>query len=198
MNTNTSTEGVKQTNQINKNEKLKVMNLAVFDLDGTLYKCNSHIEILNAKYKIKFFDSFFMKIVGKLYNSLYIKILTSAYNRIPKAFIRDFRIEFRKSALELFRKAQSDGFHVVIVSNAPKELIESAAMRLNTEWYRTEIGYKSHLIQSKFEYKNLLVCTDNVSDMNLLDIADQKYIFITKRTKKIFCEEYPSAHFMED
>jgi hypothetical protein len=197
MRNNISFDDINTFTPINKNDKMKIENLAVFDLDGTLYECNSHIELLNAKYRVKFFDSIIMKIIGKLFNDIYLKILMYAYNRVPVEYIREFNIEFRASALELLKKAKNDGFHIVIISNAPKELIEAAAQRLNLEWYRAEIGCKNDIVQNKFEYKYLFVCTDNVSDINLLDLADEKYIFVTNKSKSIFCEKYPNAHFME-
>jgi len=180
-----------------KVKKIEVKKLAVFDLDGTLYKCNSHIEVLNQKYKVRIFDSKFTKVFGKIFNKTYLNILHMLYNRIPTDFINEFAPEFRKSALDLLKQKKKDGYHIVIVSNAPKELIKSAAARLNVDWLQAEIGYKNEVIIKNYNYNKLFVCTDNISDMNLLDLAHEKVIYVTKKTKKIFSKKYPQAYILE-
>ena len=175
----------------------RVNKLAVFDMDGTLYTCNSHMELLNQVYGRRIFDSFAMKVYGKLFGKRYLKLLNDTYERVPKEFIEAFKPEFRKSAIKLLEKKQSEGYHIIIVSNAPKELIEGAAKRLSVNWHRAEINGKDKVVLSEYKYDTLFVCTDNISDMNLLDLAGECAIYVTKKTKTIFSQKYPDAEILE-
>jgi phosphoserine phosphatase len=183
------TKGIFKKNEFSK--------LAVFDLDGTLYSCNSHIEILNKRYRFRIFDSIVVKAFGKVFNKTYLKILHLLYNKIPKEFVENFTPEFRESALTLLEEKKSEGYHILIVSNAPKELIKTAASRLNVDWLQAEIGFKDMVVLKNYQYNKLFVCTDNLSDISLLNIADERVIYVTKKTKGIFCEKYPQAQILE-
>ncbi|WP_158560808.1 HAD family hydrolase [Paenibacillus contaminans] len=167
--------------------------LAVFDLDGTLYKCNSHIELLNQRYRARIFDSIFLKAFGKVYSRGYMKLLHYFYNRVPIGYIKKFNPEFRESALEFLKEKKREGYCVVIVSNAPKELIEVAAKRLKLKWLRAEIGQKNKVVLENYSFDKLFVCTDNLSDIDLLDIAHERVIYATKRNISVFSDRYPNA-----
>jgi phosphoserine phosphatase len=180
-----------------KYEKITINNLAVFDLDGTLYKCNSHIELLNQRYKVKVFDSIIMKAIGKIWKKGYLKLLYKCYEKVPLEYIENFTPEFRKSALEIMEEKKREGYFIVIVSNAPNELIEAASKRLNVDWLQARIGYKKEVVIQNYNFENLFVCTDNLTDINLLDIASERMIYVTKKTKHVFSERYPDAKLME-
>jgi hypothetical protein len=176
----------------------KAEKLAVFDLDGTLYKCNSHIEILNLKYNTTIFDSKSLNAFGLVFKKTYLKLLHSLYKKIPIDFIEKFNPGFRESAITLLNEKKKAGFHIIIVSNAPAELIKSAANRLNVDWLQAEIGSKHEVVQKNYYFTELFVCTDNISDMSLLDIANERTIFVTNKTKRRFYQRYPQAILLED
>lgn len=181
----------------NKCNKVDIDNLAIFDLDGTLYYSNSHIEFLNYKYKYKVFNSKVMKLFGVITPKIYLRILFWFYDRALSESTNEFILEFRKSAIQLLKRKKEEGYKIVIISNAPKELIEAAAKSLDVDWLKAEIGEKDKILLNNYKYKNLYVCTDNISDMNLLDIADSKTIYITNKTQKRFIERYPDAQILE-
>lgn len=171
--------------------------LAIFDLDGTLYACNSHIEFLNQNYHIKIFNSKLMKLLGLIVPRTHLKILYWLYNKKIK-LVDDFMLDFRESAIHILENKREEGFEIVIISNAPKKLIQSAANRLNVNWLRADIGEKDKVLIRNYNYKYLYVCTDNLTDINLLDLADSKTIYITNKTKKIFLKKYPDAQILEE
>lgn len=177
-------------------EKRRV-DLAVFDLDGTLYRCNSHIEILSDYYGLRLFDCFAARVFGRMFGTAYLRLLTYFYNRIPTDRKSAFSPEFRAGAVRLLRKKQEDGFEVVIVSNAPTELIRSAAERLCVDWLRADVNRKNEAVAAHYAYERLFVCTDNVSDANLLDMADERVIYVSGRTKRFFSRRYPDATLLE-
>jgi phosphoserine phosphatase len=178
-------------------EKKEVNKLAVFDLDGTLYKCNSHIELLNKYYGLKVFDCIIAKLFGLVFKTTYLKLLNYFYNRIPNNIKDDFTPEFRISAIQILNAKRENGYEIIIVSNAPSELIRSAAKRLNVDWLRADINRKNEVVSTKYRYNQLFVCTDNTSDMNLLDMANERVIYVSKRTRELFTFKYPGAIIME-
>lgn len=178
--------------------KQKVEKLAIFDLDGTLYYCNSHIEILNSYYRIPIFNWIPIKIFSVLFRHSFLMIIFKLFERIPDSYISTFKPPFRKSATSILKSKIEEGYYPVIVSNAPIQLVECAAKRLNIDWLKAEVSKKNEVILMNFSYDYLFVCTDNITDMNILDIADEKVIYQTKRTKKIFQSRYPKAIFMEE
>lgn len=78
--------------------------IAVFDLDGTLYEENSHIEILSKFYKTNIYKSLILKIFYKIFPKYTLKILKKQYDLIPSNFKKNFILPFRESALKLLEK----------------------------------------------------------------------------------------------
>lgn len=176
------------------------MILCIFDLDGTLWKENSHTDILNKHFHTNFFESFFSKILRKLFPRIFQKIIDYIYEKnITEEDIKNYNPEFRKSAIEFLQHEQDLGHKVVIASNAPDAIVKSAGERLGIESYRFPIGQKHEIIRQFCDrYKYFKVVTDNVSDISLLRQADEYMIYVNHRTGKIFEKEgFDKRYFRE-
>jgi phosphoserine phosphatase len=166
--------------------KKNVEKLAVFDLDGTLWCENSHLVILNQYYKTKLFSSYFSKGISLLVPKIHLYLLHWLYNRVPQKFVDDFSLPFRNSALELLNEKKREGYYPIIISNAPNKIIEGAARRLDIAFYRADIGKKDKVVKGNFKWDNLFVCTDNVSDTNLIYLSDTSTLYVNKNNVKLF------------
>lgn len=160
------------------------MKVAIFDLDGTLYLKNSHIEILTKYYNTKFYKSIFFKIFYCIFPQKAQNLLNNRYSKIPDTYKRNFVLPFRESALYLLEELKNKDYEIIIISNAPMELIAGAANILKVKFKRAEIG-KKHLVLEK-NIKELVVCTDNITDLELLKKAKYRYIYVNKKTRKFF------------
>lgn len=161
--------------------------ICVFDLDGTLWKENSHIDIIH-KYMKK---SKLEKIIEKLYAFFgaksYMNYLSRMYKKIPIDYIYNYAPPFRKTAIDILNKKCSEGYKIICISNAPEEIVREAGKRLGVEAYKAPIGKKELILKEKFPVrKNLTVVTDNISDKSILKMADEGYIFTNKIRKKTF------------
>lgn len=161
--------------------------ICVFDLDGTLWKENSHVDIIH-KYMNK---GKIGKIIERMYAfflpKLYMNYLSKMYNKIPVDYIYKYTPQFRKSAIEILNKKCSEGYKVICISNAPEEIVKEAGRRLNIESYKAPVGKKELILKEKHPvWKRLVVITDNVSDESIIKLADEVYIFSNKVRKKIF------------
>lgn len=166
-----------------------VEKIAVFDLDGTLWEKNSHIEICNAYYKTKFFSSIIYRGISHFFRKFMLKFLWLCYKRIPKDFALKFELPFNQEILGLLRKKQSEGYFCLIVSNAPYEIVFHAADRLNLPFLRAPQFQKKKLLDEKYSYKDLFVCTDNIEDLDLIKASDSRKIIFTKYNKDKFAQE---------
>lgn len=174
---------------------IKVGKLAVFDLDGTLYKVNSHIEVLNMFYKGRY-RTFFFRLWALFFPNAYQKHINKAFSKIDQDFIESVYFERRESAINLLKLRINEGFYPVIVSNAPVEIVELAGKYFNIDFRRTDIAMK-HLALNDFEYKELFVCTDNVTDLDILSVADFSVIYVKESRKKEF-SIIKNAIFLEE
>lgn len=159
------------------------MKLAIFDLDGTLYLKNSHLEILNNFYKTEFYTSKIFKIFYRIFPHKIQNYLIDKYNKIPKDKKENYILPFRRSAIELLSRKKEDGFKIIIISNAPYELVKSAANYLKVDFKHSEIG-KKHKLISRDTISDLFVCTDNITDIELIKLADEGYIYVRNNEKK--------------
>lgn len=82
----------------------KVVKLAVFDLDDTIYNGNSHFLLLNNYYKTNFFTSIFIRVLGKISQRGRMVICNKFYDYIPKEIKSKFSLPYRADVLELLRK----------------------------------------------------------------------------------------------
>ncbi len=174
---------------------MKENKIAVFDLDDTLYHGNSHFAILNQYYQTKIFTSILARILGKLFPIIHLKIAYYFYNRIPLKNKCSFTLPYRHEVKKLFMLKRQAGYHMIILSNAPLELLSKAASDLDVDWIKAEVGKKSEALMARYEYKELFVCTDNVTDLDLINIADEAVITCLPRKRKFFrdkvtCKKY--------
>jgi phosphoserine phosphatase len=176
------------------------MQICIFDLDGTLWEVNSHIDILNRHFGTHIFDSYFAKIFRKFFPVIFQIVIDSLYDKyIGEEEVKDYAPTFRKSAMEIMSHEIELGNSVVIASNAPKEIVESAAKRLGVNSYRFPIGKKHEIIGLlNNKYDHIKVVTDNISDISLLQYADEYVIYVNDKTKRIFERKgFDRKYFME-
>jgi len=166
--------------------KIKYKKIAIFDLDGTLYKDNSHIDILNCYYKTNFFNSFLFKILGKLFPKVQLLIMNRLYEKIPMNVKKSHVCAFSTKVVGILKKKVKEGFYPIILSSAPLELIETAASKLKVDFYKCTSGEKHIVLGEKYIYDYLFVCTDNKTDINLLKIADEAVITAKKENHGYF------------
>ncbi len=177
--------------------KMDIPKIAVFDLDGTLWRINSHLSILNEYYQTHLFTSLGAKIVSKVSYHFFEKILYRYYAEIPQEFIENFNPPFQESALRILNKSREAGFVPLIVSNAPCEIVCQAAKRLKMDYLCAKRGKKAKEFEANYRYNVLMVCTDNKTDCDLLNIAEIRIIYPYKN-RYFFKRKYPEAYYMED
>lgn len=172
-----------------------VEKLAVFDLDDTLYVDNSHFAILNTYYHTHFFTSIPMRALGKFFPVLRLRFINLFYKRIPHNYRQHFLLPYRQDVLALLNKRKRAGDRVVIVSNAPIDLLQAAARDLNVEYISARVSRKAVSVQENFMYKHLFVCTDNKTDIDLLNIADEAIITCRRKDKTFFCNSLHNSNY---
>jgi phosphoserine phosphatase len=169
--------------------------IAVFDLDDTLYVANSHIEILCQYYKTKIFKSLIFKVIGKLSCKIERMLLYHFYNKIPENIKNAYLLKFNTTVLELLQKKQKDGYFILILSNAPIELLIAAAEYLRVDYLQAKPFDKANALNAAYKYKSLFVCTDNTSDIDLLSIADEAVITCKEKNKKYFIKNLVKKNY---
>ena len=160
--------------------------IAVFDLDDTLYIGNSHIEWLCAYYNTRIFRSIFFKALGFISSNFQHYIMYKLYNRVSIDEKINFVLPFRISVVNLLRKKQKEGYFVIVVSNAPLQLIVNASMVLKVDYIRAGFGEKAKALKRNYKYDKLFVCTDNKTDLDLLELSDEAIITCKKKNWKYF------------
>ena len=166
--------------------------LAVFDLDGTLYEGNSHIEILCAYYHTNFYKSLPFRGFAFFLSSLSQKIMDWKYAQIPMEVKSSFAMPYRGEVLKILRDKQKDGHKTIILSSAPEELICHASKDLSIEGRKACAGKKHELIQEEYAFDRLFVCTDNKTDIDLLSMATEAVIACPERHRSYFRERLPN------
>jgi phosphoserine phosphatase len=170
--------------------------LAIFDLDDTLIYGNSHLVVINQYSKIRF-DSIVFKIIGKIAPSLYKKIIDKRFEKLSDEQIKQFRPNFNKITLELLTQKRNDGYEIFVISNAPQKLIDRICELIEVRGFSAKIGMKHKILEENFRYNKLSVCTDNKSDLSILKLASERYIYVNQKTKQFFKKEIPDSTFWE-
>ncbi len=180
--------------------KIKREKIAVFDLDDTLYQGNSHFLCLNEFYRTNIFTSIPARCLGKILPGIHLKLANYFYNKLPYEYKCIFKLPYRNEVVKLFKDKQQAGYQVVIVSNAPIELLKTAADDLQVEWLKAGVGEKSVCLKNKFNFQELFVCTDNKTDLDLLNIADEAVITCKPDKRRYFIERVKCKRykFIED
>lgn len=166
--------------------KQRVDKLAVFDLDDTLYVGNSHFALLNKYFRTSFFSSILMRALGKYLPSLRMKICNYSYQRIPKNIRQNFTLPCRPEVVSILKKKQSQGFKVIIVSNAPDDLLIAAESKFHVPVLRADFGCKSKVVRCDYDYGELFVCTDNKTDLDLLYLANEAVLTCRAKDQSFF------------
>ncbi len=180
--------------------KIEKEKIAVFDLDDTLYAGNSHFSILNQYYDTSIFTSIVMRAIGKIFPKLHLQLAYYFYNRIPTDYRNNFKLPYRINVIKLLKEKEQEGYYVIIISNAPLELLKTAGESLQVECIRAGIGEKLLSLKSKFSFEKLFVCTDNTTDLDLLNIADEAIITCPPRKRDFFIKKitHKNYKFIED
>lgn len=156
--------------------KIQVNKLAVFDLDDTIYDGNSHFMLLNMYYNTSFFTSIPIRILGRFFPKLRMLICNKFYSYVPLNVRKTYELPYRDDVMNLFHQKQNEGWMIVIASNAPDDLLQNAANHLNVRAFRADFSQKATVISENFNYRKLFVCTDNKTDIDLLQLADEAVI----------------------
>lgn len=165
-------------------------NVAVFDLDGTLWKVNSHYEILNLYYNTTFWTSFIYKALYKISQTFGDFIRDKYFHKIPESFIDNVKFDFDDKIVSLLENKRNQGYEILIISNAPNEIIvKNAALRLNCKYICAGVGEKYKALVQSYSYNELFVCTDNPTDIDLLEKSTSCHIITTKRTRAFFAKK---------
>ena len=108
---------------------IEVENISVFDLDGTLWKKNSHIFMLNIYFHTHFYTGLLARIFSRLFPEFWQKTIDRKFAEIPQSFISDFDISnfgIDASIKNILEKKKKNST-VVIVSNAPERIVQKAS-----------------------------------------------------------------------
>lgn len=160
---------------------IEVENISVFDLDGTLWKKNSHIFMLNIYFHTHFYTGLLARIFSRLFPEFWQKTIDRKFAEIPQSFVSDFDLSnfgIDASIKNILEKKKKNST-VVIVSNAPERIVQKASSFFGIEGFHAQAGKKLNVLQKHYKYKNMFVCTDNKTDSDLLESADEK-LFIKK------------------
>jgi phosphoserine phosphatase len=163
---------------------VKFKSLAVFDMDGTLCIHNTHILVLKKYYKIPF-DSTLFKMASYLFPWLFQWLLDYLILYVPENFISKIKFDFNEEILAILNNKIENNFHCIIISNAPYKIVKIVANELNLAFESTKIGEK-HNALAKIKYENLFVCTDNISDLSILKLADSSVVLCKPKNRAKF------------
>jgi hypothetical protein len=155
--------------------------VAVFDLDGTLWRENSHLFILDKFYNTSFYNSLYFKILYKVLPSLMQKYINRKIMYVPNEFIYRLNYTYNNDILNLLHKKKQT-CEVLIISNAPQCIVDYASHIFGIVALNAPIGKKLQILKSYCSFNHLFVCTDNRADCDLLSVADDFY-FIKKKDK---------------
>lgn len=175
--------------------KQYVDQLAVFDLDDTLYIGNSHFALLNEYFHTKCFTSIPIRLLGKFCPSLRMAICNWSYQRIPQSVRKGFTLPSRQEVMELLHQKKKQGYKVVIVSNAPEDLLFAATQKFRLPALSAPFSGKAKVLQDHFEYRKLFVCTDNKTDLDLLYLADEAVLTCGVKAHKFFMSKLSNKNY---
>ena len=166
----------------------KIENVSVFDLDGTLWKKNSHLEVLNCYFCTHFYTSLIARFLSRFFPVLWQNKIDKKLKEIPENFISMFdikKLDINRDILNLLEEKRKKS-KIVLMSNAPKEIVKNAGKYFNAETLCSGIGEKASVLKKNYVFDNLFVCTDNKSDSDLLEIADESLFINKKKMKSVF------------
>ncbi|MBD5399978.1 MAG: hypothetical protein HDR56_05575 [Treponema sp.] len=160
--------------------------IAIFDLDGTLWNMNSHIMVLNSYFNTKFYTSVFYKGLRHFFPKKMYEFICSKYRQIPKEYVLSFEPEFDETILSVLNEKRKLGYFVLILSNAPYEIVFHASERIGIPFLVAPIGGKKEILDKNYSYDFLFVCTDNMEDIDLLKASNERKIIWNKYNSDFF------------
>jgi len=199
------------------------MKIAIFDLCGTLYRCNTLFAftrwICPKNFVRRLGDSYLGYLADELFpqkqwrRRQHLKSLRSFEKEelcyYGRKFVREILPPLgRPSAMALLRELQEDGWATILVSAAPDFLTEPVAHQMGFYEWRSSIyrngrlerdlmGCKEKVLTEFFPWERLLVCTDNRSDEKLLRCADDRVIYTSQRHRDWWLERFNSEDLRE-
>lgn len=171
--------------------------VAVFDFDHTLCEGNSHLMVLRDYFQTGCFESVYMKLYGRLFPKNYQLYLDKKISEVPFEYVSEYSFPIRKTAFNYLKEKKEQGYYCIIISFAPESIIRAISKQLQIDAVRSSHLRKDRCLDERITYKELFVCTDNIEDCCLLDKADEKVIYITKKTKSFFSNKYKDAILVE-
>ena len=198
------------------------MMLAVFDLDGTLVRCNTLFAFARWACRRNFTcwlaDSPISKVVDLLFPKMRFRrrLFFAAIRRfddrelahLSSIFCRDILPRYaRRSALSLLIALQEKGWTTLLVSAAPDVLVREVARIYGfSEWRASKYqngeladdltGKKLSAIQAFAPWERLYAVTDNKSDLALLRMADYRRIYCG-RHRRWWLARFPKDEVFE-
>lgn len=169
--------------------------LAIFDLDGTIWKENSHTDIVDKYYGIKA-NSLLMKLYRHMLPDIYMKWLNYKFDKIPSLYIQKYKPTLNMQVIDLIKEYQKEGWKCIIISNAPQRIVDMAEKRFLIKAYHGAISNKSQILK-RMNYAKLNVITDNISDYDLIAKADYSIIIMTEYNKRYFIKKKAKINNMK-
>lgn len=163
----------------------KVTNLAVFDLDGTLWKENSHVAITESYHKISILKKIYYRLCGRIAPRKRMQILDELFEKVPDNYIDLYKLTLNSDAIRRLEEYRKNNWEIVIVTNAPSRIAKKAKKIFNVNVIRAEMGRKREALEN-YSYNFIHVHTDNISDTDIVDIADSAYIYLNRSNIRFY------------
>lgn len=161
--------------------------IIVFDLDGTFWSVNSHMDIIQQYYGSNLFKQLIHKVIGKCLPKTHLKYITALFDKIPDSYVSNYCPNFRQDALKILNKARIEGYDVLIISLAPQRILNNVSKRLDFPVLKSSLGKKSEILKQHYtSWEILVVVTDNISDCDLVNMADKAIIYASPKRIKRF------------
>lgn len=161
--------------------------MIVFDLDGTLWSINSHADIIQKYYSWNAFQLLIHKAIGKCLPNFHLKYITNLFDKIPDSYVNDYHPKFRKDALKILNRARKEVYDILIISLAPQRILDNVSKRLGVPVLKSQPGKKGEILKQHYvNWGTLVVVTDNISDCDLVNMADKAIIYTSLRCVKKF------------
>lgn len=161
--------------------------IIIFDLDGTLWSVNSHIDIIRQYYKHNYLKQFIYKVFGKCFPNIYLHCINHLFEKIPDAYVNKYCPVFRYDALKLLDIAKIEGYEIIIISLAPQRILDNVAKRLKLPVLKGMPGRKSEVLRRYYKnWERLVVVTDNISDCDMVKMSDKAIIYTMPKYIKKF------------